>query len=48
MDAISDDYYDEMGLKFLISEYERAKQEKQKYLLYIDQIRNHKDFSVRS
>jgi len=25
MDAISDDYYDEMGLKFLISEYERAK-----------------------
>jgi len=28
MDAISDDYYNEMQLKFLISEYERGKLEK--------------------
>jgi len=28
MDAISDDYYNEMSLKFLISEFERTKNEK--------------------
>ena len=28
MDAISDDYYEEITLKFLVSEYERTKQEK--------------------
>ena len=28
MDAISDDYYNEMNLKFLVSEFERAKDEK--------------------
>lgn len=28
MDAISDDYYDEIHLKFLIAEYERAKMDK--------------------
>jgi len=30
MDAISDDYYNEIGLKFLINEYERTKHEKQR------------------
>lgn len=28
MDALSDDYYQEMNFKFLITEYERAKFEK--------------------
>ena len=28
MDAISDDYYEVLDLKFLVSEYERTKQEK--------------------
>ena len=36
MEAISDDYYSIISLKFLLSEYERTKQEKQKYLQYID------------
>jgi len=30
MDAISDDYYNEISLKFLINEYERTKHEKQR------------------
>lgn len=28
MDAITDDYYDEINLKFLLNEYQRAKQDK--------------------
>jgi len=32
MEAISDDYYDEIHLKFLINEYERSLLEKQMYL----------------
>jgi len=36
MDAISDDYYNEMQLKFLISEYERGKLEKQRIVLELE------------
>ena len=36
MEALSDDYYKEIEIDFLISEYERAKLEKQKYLLLLD------------
>jgi len=48
MSAISDDYYEVITLKFLISEYERAKQEKQKYLIYIEQNKNQKHFVIQS
>ena len=44
MQAISDDYYDQIHFKFLISEYERTKLEKQRYTLYIDKIKNEEDF----
>jgi hypothetical protein len=47
MEAISDDYYEEMNFKFLISEYERAKFEKQKYMIYIEKIKNDFDFSTK-
>ena len=47
MQAISDDYYDQMHYKFLISEYERAKLEKQKFTLYIDRIKNDSQFFKR-
>ena len=44
MQAISNDYYDEIHFKFLVSEYERAKIEKQKYALYMDKIKGDDDF----
>lgn len=47
MQAISDDYYDQIHFKFLISEYERAKLEKQRYTLFIDQIKNDFDFPTK-
>ena len=48
MDAISDDYYNEMNLKFLINEYERAKIEKQNYMLYINKMKHQRDFLYKS
>ena len=48
MDAISDDYYNEMNLKFLVSEFERTKTEKRNYLLHIDKIKNERDFIFKS
>jgi hypothetical protein len=44
MDAISDNYYEVMSLKFLVSEFERTKQEKQRYLLFIEEIKHDADF----
>jgi hypothetical protein len=35
MEAISDDYYNEINLKFLIAEYERAKLDKQSCLQFL-------------
>ena len=48
MDAISDDYYNEMSIKFLISEFERTKNEKRNYMLHIDKIKHVKDFIYKS
>lgn len=48
MVAISDDYYNEMNLKFLISEFERTKTEKQNLLHYIDKVKNSRDFIFKS
>lgn len=48
MEAISDDYYEVMTLKFLVSEFERTKQEKQRYLLHVESIRNDEDFMQKS
>ena len=48
MDALSDDYFEVMSLKFLISEYERTKQDKQKYLLFMDSIKHTPDFVLKS
>jgi hypothetical protein len=48
MEAISDDYYEEINFKFLISEYERAKFEKQKYMIYIEKIKNDFDYNTKS
>ena len=48
MVAISDDYYNEMNLKFLVSEFERTKTEKQNLLLYIDKVKNSRDFIFKS
>ena len=45
MEAISDDYYEEIHFKFLISEYERTKFEKQKYLMYMERTKN--DFNYK-
>ena len=47
MDAISDDYYNEMNLKFLINEYERAKIEKQNYMIFINKRKHQSDFLVK-
>ena len=47
MEAISDDYYEEMNFKFLITEYERAKFEKQKYQIYKEKIKNDYDFGEK-
>ena len=35
MNLISDDYYDEIHLKFLLAEYDRAKIDKQDCLSYM-------------
>ena len=39
MDAISDDYYQEIHFKFLMQEYERTKHERQNYLKYQSELR---------
>ena len=39
IEAISDDYYEEISLKFLISEYQRAKLEKLMYLKYVEKYK---------
>jgi len=39
LEAISNDYYDEISLKFLISEYERSSLEKLMYLKYIEKYK---------
>jgi hypothetical protein len=44
MDAISDDYYDEIHLKFLIAEYDRAKMDKQQALNYMVESKNNSNF----
>ena len=46
MDAITDDYYNEMSLKFLINEYERTKDEKQRLKKYQDRRKNDRDFEI--
>mgnify|MGYP006893254841 FL=1 len=48
MDAISDDYYEVMSLKFLVSEFERTKEEKQKYLKYMDKSKHEENYIIRS
>jgi hypothetical protein len=36
-----------MNFKFLITEYERAKFEKQRYMLYIEKIKNNYDYGPK-
>jgi len=48
MDALSDDYYEEMTLKFLISEYERTKQEHQELNLYLEEIKEEQDYILKT
>ena len=44
MDAISDDYYEEIHLKFLIAEYERSQFEKQRVMLFMEKNKNRENF----
>ena len=44
IEAISDDYYDEIHVPFLINEYERAKQGQKDTLSFIDKIKARADF----
>jgi hypothetical protein len=44
MDAISDDYYDEIHLKFLLAEYDRAKLDKQTCLQHMIESKGNPDF----
>ena len=44
MEAISDDYYNEINLKFLIAEYERAKLDKQFCLQFLIETKINPDF----
>lgn len=48
MEAISDDYYRVMDLPFLISEYERAKQERKRYQKIIEDEKHTHDFVIRA
>lgn len=46
MDAISDDYYNEISLKFLINEYERTKHDKQRIKGLQNKNQNRGDYEV--
>lgn len=48
MEAISDDYYSVMDLRFLISEYERAKQERKRYQQLIEDEKHSADFVIKA
>ena len=45
MEAISDDYYNEINLKFLIAEYERAKLDKQSCLQFLIETKTNPTFA---
>ena len=44
MEAISDDYYDEIHAHFLVNEYERAKLEQRETKHFMDSIKDRADF----
>ena len=48
MEAVSDDYYSLMSVKYLASEYERTKQEKQRYLVYMETHKHSREFALTS
>ena len=44
MDALSDDYYNEISVRFLINEFERTKEERQKFMRYMDNFKHSESF----
>ena len=48
MEALSDDYLEVVSFKCLISEYERTKQERQRYLQYMESRKHQESFIIQS